>query len=63
MNAKRQFLVTYWQGGLLKVSVQATDVMDACQILKREAIRATQIVSIRETPVEDTMSGLQRAVI
>lgn len=59
----RQFQVSYWQAGLLKVTVQAADVLDAVHILQRENIRPVQILSIREITVEDTtLSGLQRAI-
>ena len=62
MNDNRQFSVTYFDVGLRTVTVQASDMLNAIHILQRENIRATQLVSIRETPTADTLSGLQKAI-
>lgn len=62
-KVNRNFIVTYWQGGLLKVTIQAADVVDAAHILEREGVRPASILKISEYPVEDTITGLQRAVL
>lgn len=44
------------------MTVQAVDVVDAVRILEREGVRPISILKIAEYPVEDTITGLQRAV-
>lgn len=62
MNTERVFLVTFWDGGLLKKRVPAQDAQDVIHILHRAGIRPAALLSIREVSVVDTVSGLQRAV-
>jgi hypothetical protein len=64
VNEKRCFIVTYWQGGLFKLRVEAENMQQAIHVMQREGlqIRPEQLVSMRETATEDTITGLQRAV-
>ena len=64
MNDKRCFIVTYWANGLFKLKVDADNMQQAIHVMQREGlqIRPEQLVSMRETATEDTITGLQRAL-